>query len=70
MSTSLSDLITLREIAPLVGSYFTAYSMAATGEFGAPAAVVGRTRLYPRATTEEAVRHCLATRARRAGKVR
>ena len=39
--------MTLKEIAPKVGSYFTAYSLAAAGKFGPPAAIVGRTQLSP-----------------------
>lgn len=53
--------MSLREISPRVGSYFSAFSMSAAGAFGEPVAVVGRTRLYDRANVERA----LADRASR-----
>jgi len=61
----LSNYTTLQEIAPRVGSYFNAYSLATAGAFGPPIAVVGRTRLYPRAVVESAVTAYLAKRALR-----
>jgi len=59
----LDGYITLRELAPRVGSYFSAYNLAATGALG-PAVVVGRTRLYDRARAERALNE-RASRPRR-----
>jgi hypothetical protein len=43
---TLADCVCLADIAPRVGSYFTAYSLAAGGAFGAPIAQLGRSKLY------------------------
>jgi len=64
----LAQYTTLRQIAPRVGSYFTAYGLATAGAFGDPVAIVGRTRLYARAAVDAAVSAYLAKRAARAGK--
>ena len=56
----LAGFITLRELAPRAGSYFSAYNLAVSGALG-PAVIVGRTRLYDRARAE----HALTERAAR-----
>jgi len=61
----LAGCVTLREIAPRIGSYFTAYSLAAAGRFGPPVAVIGRTQLFRRAAVDRAVEQHLAARAAR-----
>lgn len=60
----LSDCCTLKDIAPLFGTYATAYSWAAGGAFGDPVAIVGKTRLFSRAAVDAA----LARRAAGKGK--
>jgi hypothetical protein len=61
--TFLQDHITLRELATLLrSSYFTAYSLAASGVFG-ELIIVGRTHLFKREVAERAVRDRLAQRA-------
>jgi hypothetical protein len=67
-SANLADCTTLREIAPRIGSYFTAYSLATAGAFGDPVAVVGRTQLFARHVVEPAVAAYLAKRALRGGR--
>ena len=56
---ALADCVTLAQIAPRVGSYSTAYSLAVSGLFGEPVAKVGRSNLY----SAHAVDTALATRA-------
>lgn len=58
-SPSFADCVTLTQIAPLCGSYFTAYSLAASGMFGDPVAIVGRSKLF----SAERVGTALAERA-------
>ncbi len=50
----LAGYLTLRDITPLVGSYFTAYSLAAAGQFGPPV-IVGRTQFFSQRTAERAI---------------
>jgi hypothetical protein len=52
---ALADVVSLSEIAPLVGSYFSAFNMAAGGKFGPVIAKVGRSKLYSRAAAEAAL---------------
>jgi hypothetical protein len=60
----LAGYLTLRDITPRVGSYSTAYSLAAAGQFG-PAVVVGRTHLFCRSTTERAIEKRAAAKVAR-----
>jgi hypothetical protein len=66
IATPFNEYVTLRDVAPLVGSYYSAYSLAVAGLFGEPVAVYGRTRLFARAKVEFAITQYLARRARRA----
>ncbi len=52
---TLADLVTISAIAPRVGSYFTAYSLAAAGVFGDPVAIVGRTKLFSARLVDKAL---------------
>jgi len=61
----LNEYTTLPEIAPRVGSYFTAYSLACSGAFGVPVAVVNRTSLYARGAVDSAVTEYLQKRGKR-----
>jgi hypothetical protein len=62
----LAGYITLREVArQLNESYYTAYSLAASGLLGEPL-VVGRAHLYAGATAESAIR-CRVERRRQRG---
>jgi hypothetical protein len=62
----LAGYITLREIArQLNESYYTAYSLAASGLLGEPL-VVGRSHLYDRATADAAIQKRLEQRRQRA----
>jgi hypothetical protein len=54
VGSALAGLVTLREIAPRVGSYFSAYNLAAAGRFG-PAILVGRTQLFDRVVVERVI---------------
>ena len=51
----LAGCVTLSDIAPRVGSYFTAFSLAASGLFGDPVAVVGRTKLFSGRAVDKAL---------------
>jgi hypothetical protein len=62
--TLLHDHITIREVAGLLrASYFTAYSLAASGVLGEPL-IVGRTHFFRRDIAEMAVRDHLARHPR------
>lgn len=65
VSDPLAGYVSLRELAPRVGSYFSAYSLAVAGKFG-PAIIVGRTQLYSRDLAEAALARRAAERAARA----
>ena len=62
---ALHDCVTLKDLTPRVGSYYSAYALATAGAFGPPVAVIGRTQLFSRAAVEPAVAAYLAKRARR-----
>jgi hypothetical protein len=66
--TRLTDCVTLKEIAPHIGSYSTAYALATAGAFGAPVAVLGRTQLFPRTAVEPAIAAYIAKRQPRGGR--
>ena len=64
----LADCVTLKNIAPRIGSYSTAYALATAGKFGPPVAVLGRTQLFDRTAVESAITSYL-TRRQRGGRV-
>lgn len=56
--------LTHAEVAQRLGaSYFTAYSLGATGALGEPL-VIGRTKLFPRDVAERAIAQRLSDRTR------
>jgi hypothetical protein len=61
---TLANCCTLAEIAPKVGSYFTAYSLAAAGAFGDPVGVVGRSKLFSAGAVERALAERATNRKR------
>jgi hypothetical protein len=65
-SPCIADCLTLAEIAPRVGSYYTAFSLAASGLFGDPVAVIGRSKLFSASAVDGAIAKRNAPKAAKA----
>jgi hypothetical protein len=66
--TRIADCVTLKDIAPRIGSYSSAYALATAGAFGPPVAVLGRTQLFTRAAVEAAIAAYITKRQQRRGR--